>query len=304
MFKRKFAIITIVEIIIIVVVLLDLFVIPKEVEVRLENWQTEANLPVIGKNEDYDAVFLGTSHGRIFSRFKNHDRVEKILGKNFINLSQGGERGGVNSLQSYLLYFYMRDNSAKTLAYFVDPFSFYHKTLDDNPKIYINEPYRKDFYNLLVDQQTDKAIIDFYKTKDEKGIKPIEYPEFNKDIEDTKVATLEGKALVDRINYLYTDAYNREEFEKTLQTLLETIRIAQNHGTRVVVIVPTTQFPEQLGDRFVLDALKEHASKSRYEYYNYSTAITDPALYYDTDHLNTEGVLLFSEKYLKPILDK
>lgn len=304
--SKRFIIITIIEILIIGFIVVDLFFLPSNnepVEERLSNSQTEANLPVIGKREYYDAVFLGTSHARIFSRFENHARVEKVLGKKFINLGQGYERGGVKSQQTYLNYFYERGNFATTLVYFVDPFIFYRRNLDENVSIYVNEPYRHDFNNLLKDVETNNEIVEFYETKAGKGIQPTKYPEFEKKYQGD-ISSITPEAIDDRIAHLYQDPYNKEQFDKTLSILLQTIEIARGHGMRVVVIIPTTQIPAQPRDSYVLDALRAEAKKRLFTFYDFSHVITDPSLYYDTDHLNTPGILYFTKKHLKPILDK
>lgn len=304
--NRRFVIVTLIEIVVIAFILLDLFVIPLKKgtpEKRLENWQTEANLPVIGRRQYYDLVFLGTSHSRIFSRFKNHDRVEAALGKTFINLGQGYERGGVKSQQTYLDYFYQRGNFANTLVYFVDPFIFYRNSLDDNKSLYVNEPFREDFYSHLKDEETPADIVSFYESKDSRGIKPTRYPEFEKSYMGD-ISNIDEKAIQDRISHLYTDPYNQQQFDQTLGTLLETIRIARGRGMRVIVILPTTQLPQQPQDEIVIKTLRNEAKKGLFEFYDFSHAITDPQLYYDTDHLNTPGILYFTKKHLKPILDK
>lgn len=303
---KRFILVTIVEIVIILLIVLDLFIMPSKKDIpekRLENWQTEANLPVIGRREYYDAVFLGTSHARIFSRFKNHDRVEAALDKTFINLGQGYERGGVKSQQTYLDYFYQRGNFANTLVYFVDPFIFYRKSLDENHTLYVNEPFREDFFSHLQDEETSQDIVSFYETKQSRGIQPTKYPEFEKNYM-ADIGKIDEKAIQDRVAHLYTDPYNQQQFDKTLQTLLETIRIARGRGMRVVVILPTTQIPRQPQDEPVITGLRKEAKTGLFEFYDFSRAITDPALYYDTDHLNTPGILYFTKKHLKPILDK
>ncbi|MBP7967057.1 hypothetical protein KAZ66_02175 [Candidatus Woesebacteria bacterium] len=304
--SKRFIIITIIEIVIIGFIIVDLFFMPannEPAEERLSNSQTEANLPVIGKREYYDAVFLGTSHARIFSRFENHARVEKVLGKKIINLGQGYERGGAKSQQTYLNYFYERGNFATTLVYFVDPFIFYRRNLDENVSIYVNEPYRHDFSNILKDVETNKEIVAFYETKTAKGIRPTRYPEFEKKYQGN-VSNITPESINERIAYLYKDQYNKEQFDKTFRTLMETIEIARGRGMKVIVIIPTTQLPTQPQDKYVLDALRAEAKKGLFAFYDFSHVITDPSLFYDTDHLNTPGIMYFTQKHLKPLLDK
>lgn len=60
------------------------------------NHETESNLFFINDNENFDLLLLGISHARNFSRHKNHQRVEKILDKKFINLGQGGAKAKLN----------------------------------------------------------------------------------------------------------------------------------------------------------------------------------------------------------------
>lgn len=271
---------------------------------EVQNWNTETNLPLIGTRTYYDLIFLGTSHARIFSRFQNHERVEKTLGKSLINLAQGYERGGARSQQMYFLYFYEQQNFANTLVYFVDPFIFYRKRMDANPEIYTNEPFNHDFYNVLKENDTPKEILNFYLTKEQKGLRPTIYPEFDKTYQGAQANDLQQEQFEERIRFLYEDSYDKSQFDQTFANLTQTFRVAREHGMRVVVIIPTTLLPEQKGDKLVYAALEKGSKDGLYEYYNFAHAIKDTSLYYDTDHLNTEGVLLFTNQYLKPILEK
>lgn len=272
-------------------------------EVVLNNWETEANLPVIQKNKHYDFVLLGSSHARIFSRYNNHLRVENLLNKKFINLSQGAEKGGVVSQQTYLRYFYQRGNTTKTLIYFVDPFMFYNSQLDDNSSLYKNEPFRLDFYyQLLMNQPKNSNIIEAYAAKRLDDQEATTYPQYLASSMETKT-TLPSQSTIDsRVQFLYQDSYDEKKFNETVAVLMETVNIAREKNNRVVLIIPSTLFPKQIYDNYVFDSISKASRNGEFEYYNYSSAINDLDLYHDVDHLNTNGVLTFTKIFLEPIL--
>ena len=89
-----------------------------------KNWETESNFLIIPNNQKYDLIFLGTSHGRIFSRASNHGIVEKVLNKKLLNLSRGSG-GGIAPALINMLAFYHKGNKVDRVIYFIDPWIFY-----------------------------------------------------------------------------------------------------------------------------------------------------------------------------------
>lgn len=278
---------------------------PRPSSGKLGNWQTEANLPVIGQNKHYDFILLGTSHARIFSRYHNHARVEKLLDKKFINLAQGGERGGVVNQQAYLRYFYQKNNSASTLVYVIDPFIFYRDSLDNTPEIYQFEPFDKDFLRILEQISKNKEVIDSYKKNSVTPPRqPREYNVYQKLFQDDKTSPPTDQEIKDRVDFLYHDPFEEEKFKERFATMQESIQIARQHNTKVIVLVPTTLLKKQPKDEYILEMIRKNAGNNEYQYYNLWNAVSDTNLYYDTDHLNTEGILFFTAKYLKPLLEE
>ncbi|MBI3985226.1 MAG: hypothetical protein HY344_04830 [Candidatus Levybacteria bacterium] len=273
-------------------------------DLRLNNWETESNLPVIGINEQYDFVLLGSSHARTLSRSNNHLRVEKILGKKFLNLSQGGDKtGAVLDQQTYLNYFYQRGNSAKMLVYFVDPYIFFNKSLDYNADPYLNEPFRLDFLSrLLIDRPKNPQALEKYIKKIFETRTIAHYPVFEKPLESTIVASISAVDAKNRFNTLYKSSYNKNYFNNVLTALIQTLNIGNKHNAKIIMIVPPTLLPENENDHYAYESLNYESKRMGFEYYNYSKAIREKNLYYNIDHLNTEGVIFFTETLLKPIL--
>ncbi len=273
-----------------------------QVPPEMKNWETETNLPLIGRNNSYDLLFLGSSHARIFSRFHNHQRVEKILGQSIINLSQGAERGGIISQHTYLSYFYFNRNTAATVVYFIDPFFFFRRNLDDGEHILSNEPFRRNFYRVARDEGINKDALKVYQGNGDTPLSPSEFDMYFKERQDAAMTEIDQEKLDARIAFLYQDGYNEQHFRKSFDKLAKTVREAKKHSARVVFVIPATLIPPQPDDYRVTEALQNAAKKEGYELYDFSEAITDPSFYYDVDHLNTKGIEKFTKEFLKPVL--
>lgn len=269
----------------------------------LHNTDTEADLPVIGRNQSYDLLMLGSSHGRIFSRYHNHARVERALGASFINLSQGGDRAGVKNQQTYLRYFFTRGNRAKTVVYLLDPSVFYHAWMDNNIHQYDFEPFRLDFLReLLTNRPGEVALLKTYT--DMLTITPTitDSPEYRTPIQTDATATPSSDAVTKRLNRLYADEYSDAQYNSTLNEVLKTVHIATSHNARIAIVIPATLLPTLKQEVRVYDTLTQLSQSRGFTFHNYSHVFSNTYLFVDTDHLNTEGVVTFTNRYLKPLL--
>jgi hypothetical protein len=267
-----------------------------------KNNETESNLFVTPSNEHYGMVLLGTSHGRIFSRSGNHARVEEILGKKVLNLSTGGGRG-VYSTELYLDYFYKRDNTADTIVYLIDPFVLYSNKWNEENDLFSMEPLRFDFLQLILKRKVNlPTVLNYLKTKlswewvmrgpsddaEQKGALTAADPE----------------AVKKRVESLYPDGRNEETFARYRAILESIAATAKDRNTRLIFVIPSTLLGNLPGEDELKKALADLQKTHNIEWHDFSNAITDPRLYYDHDHLNTEGIVTFAEQFLVPTLKK
>lgn len=264
--------------------------------------ETESNLLIMPERAHYDFVVMGTSHARIFSRSGNQDRVEALLSKKFLNISEGGGHGGIFAEQMYAQWFYNRGNSTPTIVYFIDPWVFYSRKWNEENYYLQNEPLDLKFFiqNLKAGVNQD-VLVNYLKTKI--------YPSWfnSKPLTDLKentgsLRTVDPHAVKERIDSLYLDGENSTTVEFYQKELERSLDVAKAHNSKVIFIVPASLLGILPGQKDMVDFLKSLQRTYDVEVYDFSGALKDTKYFYDHDHLNTEGVLLFTEKYLKPLL--
>jgi hypothetical protein len=108
-----------------------------------------------------------------------------------------------------------------------------------------------------------------------------------------------------RLEYLYPKNIDAAAFDSYLSQFEELIQLAQSRNMRVIVIKPP--IPERVAreipgeDQF--DArLKAIVDRRGVQFHDFTHVGNDDKLFYDTDHLNRDGVLNFFEHSLKPLL--
>ena len=264
------------------------------------NWDTESDISIIPENHNYGLLMMGTSHGRIFSRDNNHQRVEAILHKTMLNISKGNGEGGITPSLIFMKDFYDRGNNASQVVYFIDPWVFYSDKWNDKNFFLFDEPFDLHIMHLCIENSVNNnVLINYVKAKYSTnwlGRKPVCRQE-----NDSFLTEINPEALKKRAASLYLEPYNEKVFAKYAAQLEEIVQIANKHHAKFSFIFPTTLLDDQRGKNKVIALLEQFKAKYGIEYFDYSTVIIDPHLYSDHDHLNTKGVVLFTEKYLKPI---
>lgn len=271
------------------------------VRFHFTNGTTESNLLVMPHGEHVGVVLLGTSHGRIFSRAGNHERVERILGESMLNLSKGEGRGIVAE-DIFLHYFYAQGNTARDVVYVIDPFVFYADAWNDDNDFLFDEPLDIRFTLFLL--QTEHVPMhvwaNYLKSKLAWGW-VMAHPSFIQDRTD-HLSSVDPQAVHARIENLYPEGTNSQTFRTYVRRLDDIVALARAHGSRITFVIPTTLLGEMPGRADLLTELARVREKDGVRFFDYSSAVTNPSLYYDHDHLNTAGVELFAEQYLKPLL--
>ncbi len=260
----------------------------------------------------YDWVVLGASHAAALDYRDMTARLEAASGSRIMNLAVLG--GGVQVNRMLLDYFLTR-HQAGGVAYVVDSFAFYGSTWNEtrlaDATLFTRAPFDPSLARLMLRAGTPPSAVLAYAS----GFSKIN----NEDRFEPDRRADEGAAFdrryrrvpqVDRqrLEYLYpreVDAVVLAHRARYLGELERLLTDAQFRGMRPIVIRPPlparvlAALPgEDAFDAALAAVLMRHAIPL----HDLSRTNNDEALFYDTDHLNREGVLRFIDAHLKTIL--
>jgi hypothetical protein len=262
---------------------------------------------------EYDRVILGASHAAVFDFDDMNGRLEQMTGARILNLSVVG--GGVVVNRLLLDYFLVRHRT-EAIVYVVDSFAFYssewnEKRLED-ARLFQRAPFDPVLARLLADRGAPPMVAVDYIT----GFSKINNPDrFGAD-RPAEAARFDRRYRpVDqidrqRIAYLYPAVFDetvRARLEAYLGQFEALISDARARGIRVVLIRPPlpprtrAMIPEEPAFDAALRSLTARAGA---ELHDLSEAVDDPAMYFDSDHLNRTGVEHLFERHLAGIIRK
>ena len=230
-----------------------------------------------------------------------------MTGASVINLSVVG--GGVRVSRLVFDYF-LAGHQASTLVYVVDSFAFYSKQWNEerlqDTRLFLRAPFDPPLASLLLGNPVTRAMAFDYVTGFSKinnrdrfaaDVTPEESTRFNRAYRPVRQIDEQ------RLEYLYPKTIDAAAFDGYLAQFESLIQLAQTRNMRVIVVKPP--IPERVArqipaeDRF--DArLKEILERHRVEFHDFTHVGNEEKLFYDTDHLNREGVLNFFEHSLAP----
>ena len=251
----------------------------------------------------YPVLMMGPSHARIFSEKGNHSLVEDILDRKFLNAGKSGHRCSMNEQFFYLNYLYDRGFEFDTIFYFLSPM--YHRVhhVVRASDTFIDEPFRFDFF---IDHITSGSSNKFERlffyvqskfTQEWIQLTPDTLSRDNRKLDATDFKKL--SMIPENQELTHNDSLG---IIKNNQILNNTIELAKSNNTFIVFIIPPVLF-QQVGHNATLSFLNKARDKYGIAYYDLSDSIPDESLYYDLGHLNSDGVELFTEKYLKNLLN-
>lgn len=265
--------------------------------------QTESNLLVMGEEKSYDLLLMGISHARNFSRHGNHDRLEDILGLKILNIGQGNGACGANEQLFYLDYFYHKENNAIQVAYILSPPLFFNNELPQASNTFNYEPIALDFlwrYMQFPSTNKKERIISYLQSKTRPAW--ILHRPASLDAMRDKLDSLDHQLVVAGQLQAYNDSLSKKLFEQCSQQVEASIMLAKANGSDVVLIIPPALFGKWKGHEQVVRFAQEMEKVYGANFYDFSESILTPELYYDHHHLNTDGIVLFAEKYLKKVV--
>lgn len=271
-------------------------------DIRLSYAQSESNLLVIGENEHYPVVFLGTSRGRVFSRDGNHEMVEKILGRKVANLSKGGG-GGLMPMDVHLSFFLNQGNTTDHVIYLVDPFVFYSSINNEHNDFFLrDEPFELFIFFKLIKDRYPLDRLSSYLQK-------ITVTDW------AKISRYAGPGLTDgtlkKVDEKKMEAARKHYLEKCDQNsfvayghVVDDInRLVKTHGAGITYVMLPLLMPDFPGLHEVDAFLRETADREAgVSYINCASCMQDKNFYYDHMHFNKNGIDYFLKRYIIPIL--
>ena len=257
----------------------------------------------------YDHVILGASHAAALGYQDMTARLEEMTGASIINLAVVG--GGVRVSRLVFDYFLIR-HQATSLVYVIDSFAFYSRQWNEerlqDTRLFLRAPFDPPLAWLLLRDPVTRSMAFDYLTGFSKinnrdrfavDVTPEESTRFNRAYRPVRQIDEQ------RLEYLYPKTIDTAAFDGYLAQFESLIQLAQTRNMRVIVVKPP--IPERVArqipaeDRF--DArLKEMLARQRVEFHDFTHVGNEEKMFYDTDHLNREGVLNFFEHSLKPVL--
>lgn len=269
-----------------------------------KNWETESNTLVMRNDKHYNLMISGISHARVFSRHSNHQRIESILDRSIINIGQGYGGCGMNEQLFYLKHFYHRGNTVDELLYFLSPPMMYSEKLPIVSKTFNYEKFDLLFlrdYLKFPSENKNERIFHYITSK----FHPrwwLERPDTDKILKDS-LTTVDTAAVMEGLRVAYGTEMSYERFVKSQTVIIDLLSFCKENGIEVTFVVPPAVFGKWPGHEEVLSFMDEMHKEYDFELYDHAAVMLEPSFYYDHHHLNTKGVVHFTENYLKADLD-
>ncbi len=259
-----------------------------------------------------DWVVLGASHAMTMDFDAFNAGMERASGRRILQLAAPGTGPLYNR---FVLEHFVRSHSARHLLYVVDSFAFYSRTWNEDrfadAKLLRRTPWDPALAASLARYTHDdgvdrRALLDYAS-----GFSKINNRErFERDLWEgeaqfDRAARPSLSAVTKRIAYLYPDHTPPEALSKYLGELSSLLDLARQHGMRALVVkmpLPPA-FRRQLPDETAFDeGLARVLAAQGARFADFSAAIEDPRLYFDTDHLNRRGLTAFVDTALLPLM--
>jgi hypothetical protein len=267
--------------------------------------ETESNTLVMRSNEHYNIIMSGASHARNFTRSKNNFRIEKILNKSVTNIGQGASACSVEEQFFYLKYFYWENNVADQLVYVLSPPLLYSKNLPIASNTFNSECFSFKFlFRYLNNNGENKRQRVFEYIRSKLSLKWIFLKPIKEDGKHDFLKKIDPEAVKEGVATIYDKdtIASEKRFQRSCSIVEEEIIYTLAHNTKIVFVIPPALFGKWPGHENTVDFAKRMQAKYGVTFYDFAEVITDPKYYYDHHHLNTNGVVYFTEQYLKPIL--
>lgn len=257
----------------------------------------------------YDYVILGASHAAALGYQDMTARLEALTQKKIVNLALVG--GGVRVSRLIFDYFLARHRT-HGLVYVVDSFAFYARTWNEerlqDTRLFLRAPFDSSLVQALLSEPATWSMgIDFLTgiskvnnvDRFAADVTPEESTRFNRAYRPVKQIDDQ------RLEYLYPPQIDEAVFARYLAEFEDFLRGAQSRGIRVLVVRPP--IPDRIVKRIPGEPdfdvrLKALTARLDIPLHDFTHTGNEEKLFYDTDHLNKDGVVHFFQTALAPLL--
>lgn len=260
---------------------------------------------------DYDHVILGASHGAVFDYRDMNGRLEAMTDSSILNLSVEGAGISVNRL---ILDYFLTEHRTSSVVYVLDSFAFYASDWNEDrwqdASLFQRAPWDPALARLLLARSTTRAALLDYVV----GFSKINNPDrFEADLFANERSPFErtyrpvGQIDRQRIGFLYPAGADSRTLpdNRYLRELDDLIRDVRSEGMRLVIVRPPiparmrAMLPnEDAFDITVAAMVEAHGA----ELHDFSSVNNEEAFFFDSDHLNQDGVVSFFENHLAAVL--
>ena len=250
----------------------------------------------------YDHVILGASHAAVFDYREMNARLAAMTGSRILNLAVEG--GGV-TVNRFLLDYFLTEHRTSSVIYILDSFVFYSREWNEDrlqdARLFIRAPWDLQLAaQLLRHPATRMSAVDYIS-----GFSKINNPDrFAPDTFENEAArfdrTYRPVPQIDRqrIAYLYPADVDQaallgSPYLDEFTTLIETLHARDIPVTVVRPPIPSRIYDMIPGEQQFDAALTTVLTRHGVAFHDLSAVNNDERLFFDSDHLNQEGVLRF-----------
>jgi hypothetical protein len=256
------------------------------------------------KNKNYDLAFLGISHARNFSRYRNHERLERFLNKKILNLGQGASSCGANEQLFYLKYAYNnRKIKIDTLIYVLSPPLLFSNELNITSSTFDSEVFELSFLFEYMNHQSEnksERIFHYIKSKFSPDWILLHPTKRNKN--EIFLEEIDSAAVREGFKLAYPNGLQDEVFNKSSKAIEQTVNLAKKNNSFVIFIIPPALFRKWEGHEKTFEFCKEMKNNYGCDCFDLSETMLEPIHYYDHHHLNSDGVDIFAREHLIHLL--
>jgi len=258
----------------------------------------------------FDHVILGASHAMPLGFADMEERLEKATGKSIINLSNEGAGILPNRL---VLDYFLRRHEAENVIYILDSFAFYSPAWNEerlrDAGLFAYAPLDPDLVMAALSHRWAWPVLPNYLSgfgkinnldRRERDVPEAELTKFER--------TYRPNPRIDaqRIAYLYNVEDRERQFSRYLEEFQLLAAKVRESGARLTVVKPPTpaRYRDNLPGEAEFDAaIKPLLQQEGISFHDFSGSLEGDEYYYDTDHMNRQGVLQFTEKDFVPLLN-